>query len=154
MCNIQIIPFKEAYANNVLNLMRSSNNIDHHTEYTLWQIAHFDPDLFFIALVDNRMVGYLFGRSTKESVFLWQMAVDKKNRGKGIGKKLVLALINSANKNKFSSIITTVTPDNLSSKATIFSAVKSCGLSINTVGTTSNFGGAMKKEVIYEIKFN
>ena len=154
MSKIQIIPFKEEYANKVLKLMHSSNGIDHHTDYTLWQAAHFDPDLFFIALVDNQIAGYLFGRKTRDSVFLWQMVVDKKERGKGIGKKLVSAFIFSAKKNKFRSIITTITPDNLASKATISSAAKSCGFSINEAGMTSSFGGCMKKEIIYEIKFN
>lgn len=154
MNTIQIVPFKEEYASKVLKLMRSSSGIDHHTDYTLWQAAHFDPELFFIALVDNRIAGYLFGRSTKESVLLWQIAVDTKDRGKGIGKKLVSALISSAKKNDFRSIITTITPDNIASKVTISAAAKSSGFSMNEVGITSSFGGSMKKETIYEIKLN
>tara|TARA_R110001583_G_scaffold158239_1_gene310197 strand:+ start:2917 stop:3414 length:498 start_codon:yes stop_codon:yes gene_type:complete len=154
MNTIQIVPFKEEYASKVLKLMRSSSGIDHHTDYTLWQAAHFDPELFFIALVDNCIAGYLFGRSTKESVLLWQIAVDTNNCGKGIGKKLVSALIYSAKKNNFRSIITTITPDNIASKVTISSAAKSCGFCMIDVGMTSDFGGSMAKEIIYEIKFN
>jgi L-2,4-diaminobutyric acid acetyltransferase len=154
MNTIQIVPFKEVYASKVLKLMRSSSGIDHHTDYTLWQAAHFDPELFFIALDDNRIAGYLFGRNIKESALLWQIAVDTKDRGKGIGKKLVSALIFSAKKNDFRSIITTITPDNIASKVTISSAAKSSGFSMNEVGITSSFGGSMKKEIIYEIKLN
>jgi L-amino acid N-acyltransferase YncA len=96
----------------------------------------------------------LFGRNIKESALLWQISVDTKDRGKGIGKKLVSALIFSAKKNDFRSIITTITPDNIASKVTISSAAKSSGFSMNEVGITSSFGGSMKKEIIYEIKLN
>jgi L-2,4-diaminobutyric acid acetyltransferase len=154
MSNIQVVPFKEEYASKVLKLMRSSGGIDHHTDYTLWQAAYFDPELFFTALVDKRIAGYLFGRSTKDSILLWQIAVDRKERGKGIGKKLVSALIHYAKNNNFSSIITTITPDNIASKVTISSAAKSCGFCLIDVGMTSDFGGSMAKEIIYEIKFN
>lgn len=154
MSNITIIPFKEEYANKVLKLMRSSCDIDHHTDYTLWQAAHFDPTLFFIALIDNRIAGYLFGRNTGDSAFLWQMAVDTKEHGKGIGKKLVSEFILSAKTNNYRSIITSISPDNVASKATISSAATSCGLSLKKSGMTSSFGGCMKKEIIYEITIN
>ncbi len=154
MCHIQIIPFKEAFAQQTLSLMKSSNDIDHHTDYTLWQASHFDRELFFIALVGNRVVGYIFGRSIDDGVLLWQIAVDKTQQGKGIGKNLVASLINSAKHKNVRAITTTISADNHSSKATIFSAAKACGLSTHKVGMTSDFGGAMKKEIIYELLFD
>ncbi len=153
MSNIQITPFNERFAQQTLTLMRSSNEIDHHTDYTLWQASHFDADLFFIALADQQVIGYIFGRSVNDGILLWQIAVDKKEQGKGVGKKLVSSLITSAKQKNVNAIVTTISVDNHSSKAAIFSAAKSCGLSTRKVGMTSDFGGTMKKEVIYELLF-
>ncbi|TPH13424.1 GNAT family N-acetyltransferase [Litorilituus lipolyticus] len=151
MSQIEIVLFKEEYANSVLELMHSTPEVDHHTDYTLWQAAYFDPGLFFVALKNNLVVGYLFGRNSHDSVLLWQFAVSKAYQGSGIGKKLVSAFILSAKTQQYRKIFTTITKENNASKAAIYSAAKQHGLLVSEVGETSNFGGKMKPEKIFKI---
>jgi len=154
MSQIEIVLFKEEYANSVLELMHSTPEVDHHTDYTLWQAAYLDPGLFFVALSNSQVVGYLFGRSCHDSAFLWQFAVAKNQQGKGVGRRLASAFILSAKTQQYRAIITTIAESNIASKAAIESAAKVHHLTLVENGETSTFGGNMKTEKIFKVELN
>lgn len=68
-------------------------------------LKQFLDQLFLVAIENNKVVGYIMGEKNKSKfIFLNLIAVDKKQRGKGIGKLLLKEFENRAKKMKFENI--------------------------------------------------
>ncbi|MFI6166562.1 diaminobutyrate acetyltransferase [Nocardia sp. NPDC051052] len=73
----------------------------------------------------GRVVGYVIGfvrPQAPDTVFVWQVAVDRAHKGKGIGAQMLHALLNNVAAQDVSKLETTISPDNAASIA-LFSSV-------------------------------
>ncbi|MFE9576937.1 diaminobutyrate acetyltransferase [Nocardia sp. NPDC006044] len=78
-----------------------------------------------VAEVQGRVVGYVIGfvrPQAPDTVFVWQVAVDRAQKGKGIGARLLHALLDNVAAQGVSRLETTISPDNAASVA-LFSSV-------------------------------
>ncbi|WP_280496513.1 diaminobutyrate acetyltransferase [Nocardia asiatica] len=78
-----------------------------------------------VAEADGRVVGYVIGfvrPQAPDTVFVWQIAVDRAQRGRGIGAELLHTLLNSVAAQGVSVLETTISPDNAGSIA-LFTSV-------------------------------
>ncbi|QBS39608.1 diaminobutyrate acetyltransferase [Nocardia sp. CS682] len=78
-----------------------------------------------VAEVNGRVVGFVIGYvrpQAPDTVFVWQVAVDRAQQGKGTGAQLLHALLNNVAAQGVSKLETTISPDNAASIA-LFSSV-------------------------------
>lgn len=78
-----------------------------------------------VAEVQGRVVGYVIGfvrPQAPDTVFVWQVAVDRAQKGKGIGAQLLHALLDNVAAQGVAKLETTISPDNAASIA-LFSSV-------------------------------
>ena len=74
----------------------------------LWWIESFvqEKQIFFVAVENDQIVGYVMGERTAGNVgLMWMMTVNKQYRNKGIGKKLLFEFENECKKRKFKAIV-------------------------------------------------
>ncbi|MBF6336632.1 diaminobutyrate acetyltransferase [Nocardia abscessus] len=80
-----------------------------------------------VAESDGRVVGYVIGfvrPQAPDTVFVWQIAVDRAARGRGIAAELLHTLLNSVAAQGVSVLETTISPDNAASVALFTSVAK------------------------------
>ncbi|MFC9434017.1 diaminobutyrate acetyltransferase [Nocardia sp. NPDC057030] len=78
-----------------------------------------------VAEVQGRVIGYVIGfvrPQAPDTVFVWQVAVDRAQKGKGIGARLLHTLLDNVAAQGVSQLETTISPDNAASIA-LFSSV-------------------------------
>ncbi|MBF6465805.1 diaminobutyrate acetyltransferase [Nocardia beijingensis] len=83
-----------------------------------------------VAELDGRVVGYVIGfvrPQAPDTVFVWQIAVDRSQRGRGIGAELLHTLLNSVAAQGVSVLETTISPDNAGSIALFTSVAQARG---------------------------
>ncbi len=83
-----------------------------------------------VAEVDGRVVGYVIGfvrPQAPDTVFVWQIAVDRSQRGRGIAAELLHTLLNSVAAQGVSVLETTISPDNAGSIALFTSVARARG---------------------------
>ncbi|WP_454197396.1 diaminobutyrate acetyltransferase [Nocardia sp. Marseille-Q1738] len=86
-----------------------------------------------VAELDGRVVGYVIGYvrpQAPDTVFVWQVAVDHSQRGRGIGAELLHTLLNSVAARGVSVLETTISPDNAGSIAMFASVARARGADI------------------------
>ncbi|GAA5050389.1 diaminobutyrate acetyltransferase [Nocardia callitridis] len=86
-----------------------------------------------VAEVDGEVVGYVIGfvrPQAPDTVFVWQVAVDSAQRGKGTGAQLLHTLLNSVAAQGVSVLETTISPDNAGSIALFTAVARSRGARI------------------------
>lgn len=83
--------------------------------YVLWGDLHARTSV--VATVDGELVGFITGflvPREPSTAFVWQIAVDDRFRGRGIGSRMLDALVERTG---VTAIEATVTPDNAASAA-------------------------------------
>ncbi|MEU4341968.1 diaminobutyrate acetyltransferase [Nocardia sp. NPDC023852] len=73
-----------------------------------------------VAELNGRIVGYVIGfvrPQAPDTVFVWQVAVERSQRGRGTGADLLHTLLNSVSAKGVSVLETTISPDNTASIA-------------------------------------
>jgi phosphinothricin acetyltransferase len=88
-------------------------------DWNLWDKSH-RKDCRLIALVDNKVVGWaalsnVSGRCVYSGVAEVSVYVDSRNRGKGIGDRLLYSLINESEKFGIWTLQAGIFPENISS---------------------------------------
>lgn len=74
----------------------------------LWWIESFirEKQVFYVAVEDNRVIGYILGERTSGNVgLMWMITVTEEFRGKGIGKKLLFEFENECRKRNLKAIV-------------------------------------------------
>jgi L-2,4-diaminobutyric acid acetyltransferase len=95
-------------------LVKSCKPLDENSMYcNLVQVDHF-RDTCVVAEVDGEVVGWISGHiiPKKNELFVWQVAVSSKARGLGLGRKMLLALIENDACSDVTLLKTTITKDN------------------------------------------
>ncbi|MGQ4600766.1 diaminobutyrate acetyltransferase [Nocardia sp. R6R-6] len=86
-----------------------------------------------VAELDGRIVGYVIGYvrpQASDTLFVWQIAVDQSQRGRGIGAELLHTLLDSVVAQGVSVLETTISPDNAGSIALFTSVARTRGSDI------------------------
>lgn len=101
-------------------LVHECKPLDENSMYcNLLQCTHF-ADTCVAAEMDNELVGFISGYippKQADTLFVWQVAVSQKARGKGLAKRMLDELINRDVCEEVRFIETTITPDNQASWA-------------------------------------
>ncbi len=99
----------------VNDLVADSPPLDTNSIYcNLLQSTHF-ADTSIAAELDGELVGFVSGYQPPgkaETLFIWQLVVSSKARGRGLAKKMVEALLNRPSLSHLRYIETTIGPDN------------------------------------------
>ena len=110
-------------------LVRACAPLDENSMYAnLIQADHF-RDTCVVAELDGEIVGWISGHMipNADSFFVWQVAVSPAARGLGLGKKMLLELINRDEVASAEDLKTTITKDNNASWALFRSFARDVG---------------------------
>lgn len=99
-------------------LTRDSRKLDLNSSYFYVAMSHWFSDSCKVAFdtEKNRLVGMVIGfrlPSDKETLFIWQIAVDERYRGQSIAMRLIEAVVANS---EIRYLEATIAPSNLSSK--------------------------------------
>ncbi|WUD70176.1 diaminobutyrate acetyltransferase [Nocardia sp. NBC_00508] len=109
-----------------------------------------------VAELDGHIVGYVIGfirPQATDTVFVWQIAVDQAQRGRGIGTELLHTLLNSVAAQGISVLETTISPDNPASIAMFASVARARGADItkSPLFEAGDFPDSHASEELYRI---
>ena len=113
----------------IWELVRKCKPLDENSMYcNLVQADHF-RDTCVVAELDGEIVGWISGHiiPDRDEIFVWQVAVGPEARGMGLGKKMLLELVNRDACDGARNLKTTITRDNAASWALFRSFAKSIG---------------------------
>lgn len=122
------ITIREPYSTDgpeVYDLIKRCRPLDINSRYcNLLQTFHFRETSAISVCPDNTVYGFVSGYMIPDlmnTLFIWQVAVDEQARGLGLGKRMILDIIN---RNHVEYIHTTITKDNKASWAVFKSLTK------------------------------
>ena len=98
----------------IWELVKACKPLDENSMYcNLVQADHF-RDTCVVAELNGEIVGWISGHMipAKEELFVWQVAVGPKARGLGLGRKMLLELVNRDECEGATHLKTTITEDN------------------------------------------
>ncbi|WP_439123544.1 diaminobutyrate acetyltransferase [Marivita sp.] len=129
----------------IWELVKDCKPLDENSMYcNLVQADHF-RDTCVVAELDGDIVGWISGHMIPDqnALFVWQVAVSKKARGMGLGKKMLLDLIERDACDDATKLKTTITRDNEASWALFRGFARSIG---GTLTDTPHF----KRDIHFE----
>ena len=143
-------------AKKIYNLVKDTKVLDLNSEYLyLLQCTHF-KDTCCVALYEEEVVGFVSGYivpGQNDVLFIWQVGVDERFRGKSVAGKLILEILNSNSSKNIKYIHTTISPSNRSSQR-LFEKVAG-SLKGNLVKEeffkVEDFNNAHEDEILYKI---
>ena len=103
-------------AKQIYDLVKKSKVLDLNSHYLyLLQTTHFKNSCS-VALFEKQIVGFVSGYylpNENDTLFIWQVAVDKNHRGKNLALNLIDNIVSRKN---IRYLISTVSPSNISSQ--------------------------------------
>ena len=141
----------------VSRLIEACPPLDTNSLYsTLLLCSHF-ADTCILAERKGRILGWISGYrppSDSDALFVWQVAVAEAARGRGLGKRMLNALFDLPAVRDARTLLTTVTPSNLTSRRMFADFAAQFGLTLEDrphFDTDSHFGGAHEAEHLISI---
>lgn len=113
----------------IWELVKSCKPLDENSMYcNLVQADHF-RDTCVVAEVDGQIAGWISGHMipARQELFVWQVAVSPSARGLGLGREMLLALIERDGCKAATHLKTTITKDNKASWALFRAFARSIG---------------------------
>lgn len=101
-------------------LVKNSGVLDVNSSYTYLMMSKFFSETCIVAKEDDKLVGFVTAFLKPEAdntVFVWQIAVDQSQRGKGLGKQLLRELLTSDGCKQVRFLEATISPSNKASQA-------------------------------------
>lgn len=86
---IKLRKFRLSDLKTILRIERSSFSIDAYSKKRFKSLWKYHPNDFILAKIKDKIVGYIIAYPKKDFIDFNSVAVDKKYRNLGIGKKLV-----------------------------------------------------------------
>ncbi len=102
----------------MFRIVKESKVLDVNSSYSYLMWSKYFNQTSIIAECENNVIGFVSGFLQPESpdtLFIWQVAVDHKHRGKGLATKLIEQLLNQLESEKVNFLEATVTPSNIPS---------------------------------------
>lgn len=114
----------------IFELVRDCKPLDENSPYcNLLQCDHFS-DTCVVAEIDGEIAGWVSGYlkpGSDDTLFIWQVAVSDKARGRGLGRKMINAILMRDVCENVDTIQTTITRDNEASWALFRSFARRMG---------------------------
>ena len=143
---------EDGYALN--QLVAASPPLDTNSVYcNLLHCTHF-AETSVVAEEDGKLVGFISAHiipAKPNTVFVWQVVVDKSQRGKGLAKKMLKEVIKRPTCAQVKYMETTITPDNEASWALFRSFARDLGTELNHsiwLEKEAHFGGQHDSEAL------
>lgn len=111
-------PVKEDGAD-VWKLIKGTGILDLNSSYSYLMWCEFFNDTSIVVEHDEHIVGFISGfirPTSPETLFIWQVAVDDSQRGKGLGTSMLLHLIERSSREDVQYLEATVSPSNIPSQ--------------------------------------
>ncbi|PTX58458.1 diaminobutyrate acetyltransferase [Melghirimyces profundicolus] len=112
---------EEEDGSDVWKLIKRAGVLDLNSSYSYLMLCKFFPETCVIAEDnDGKIVGFVSAfrpQNAKDTVFVWQVAVDPSQRGKGLGKALLKSLLSRDACSEVRYLEATVSPSNLPSQS-------------------------------------
>lgn len=112
----------------VWNLIRRCPPLDVNSGYSYLLLCERFADTCVVCEVDGEIVGFVSGflpPTKPDCLFIWQVAVDERMRGKGLGPTMILRILGREFCRHVQSLETTVSPSNEASRRMFQSVAKS-----------------------------
>lgn len=142
---------------NIFNLIKRCKPLDVNSEYLYLLQSTYFKDTCSVATLDNDdAIGFISGYlapNEKNVLFIWQVAVDERARGKSVAKRLLHEILDRDFCKDVEYIHTTISPDNESSKRFFEKFAKNLDANIETSVLFDNedFSEGHEKEVLFKI---
>jgi len=114
-------------ANEIWNLVKNCPPLDLNSQYLYLVLCHHFSDTCIVAEVNSKIIGFVSSYippDKKDTLFVWQVAVRKENRGSKIASEMVSNLFYRIQEKGITKLEATVTPSNKASKS-LFNSLKS-----------------------------
>jgi L-2,4-diaminobutyric acid acetyltransferase len=130
----------------IYQLIKSCPPLDLNSSYLYFlQASHFS-DTCIVVEQENITIGFLsayYQPDKPQSLFVWQVAIAKSARGRGLAKAMLLALLkNQSSDSVMTELTCTISPSNKASQGLFSSFAKTHGLILQTLPfiNESHFG--------------
>jgi L-2,4-diaminobutyric acid acetyltransferase len=140
----------------IWRIARDSGKLDLNSSYAYLLWCHDFADTSLVAREGDEVVGFVIGYrmpSTPDTVVVWQIAVDRSQRGRGTAGALLDALVSRLADVGVRHMETTITPDNAPSNALFASLARRWGATMDPVGAidAAEFPDEHESEVRFRI---
>ncbi|WP_280431727.1 diaminobutyrate acetyltransferase [Nocardia brasiliensis] len=111
-------------------IAKNSEVLDVNSSYAYLLWCRDFAETTVVAEMQGRVVGFVIGYlrpQAPDTVFVWQVAVDRAMRGRGAGAQLLHALLNTVAPQSVTTLETTISPDNAASIALFGSVARQRG---------------------------
>ncbi|RXJ97316.1 diaminobutyrate acetyltransferase [Malaciobacter molluscorum] len=140
----------------IFNLINRCKPLDVNSEYLYLLQSTYFSNTCSVAKIDNEVIGFISGYlvpNKSDTLFIWQVAVDERARGKSVAKNLLLEILNRECNNNIKYIHTTISPDNKASQRFFEKFAKDFDANVesSTFLEIEDFNNAHEKEVLYKI---
>lgn len=95
-----------------------SPELDMNSAYKYLILSEYFSNCCVVAKKDENVVGFITGfvsPEKRDTVFVWQIGIDKSERGKGLGSKLLMQLVDQQD-DKVDYVEASITPSNIASQ--------------------------------------
>ncbi len=154
--NFNIIHPTKKHAKEIFKLVSRCKPLDINSEYLyLLQTTYF-KDTCSLALLEKKAIGFISGYlvpNKTNTLFIWQVAVDKQARGKGLAKKLLLEILQREHSKNIEYIHTTISPQNIPSQKFFEKLASDLNTTIkkSILFDNDDFTTEHEQEVLFEI---
>ncbi|WNQ11873.1 diaminobutyrate acetyltransferase [Paenibacillus aurantius] len=103
----------------VWELIREAGTLDLNSAYCYLMLCDYFSSTCVVAEAEGKLAGFVSAfRSPRQddTLFIWQVAVDRACRGKGLGKQLIRTLLNRSVHRSVRYLEATVSPSNIASR--------------------------------------
>lgn len=154
--DIVISPPALADGGDMWRIARDSGTLDLNSSYAYLLFCRDFAGTCRIARVDGEAAGYVLGYRRPERpdcLFVWQVAVDERHRGKGISSRLLDDLLQTDQQPAIRTVETTITDDNPASQALFTALARRWGTRLSTTALfeAEHFPDGHDPEPLYEI---
>lgn len=104
----------------IWSLVKKTGVLDVNSPYSYLMMAKFFNDTCIVAEEDNEIVGFVTGfiqPTAPDTYFVWQVAVDDSQRGKGLASKMIQSQLQKEVCENVSYLEATVSPSNIPSES-------------------------------------
>lgn len=119
---------------NIRELIKSVRTLDLNSAYSYLMLCEFFPDTCVVAEEDQQIIGFVSAfcpPSSRNTIFVWQVAVHESYRGKGLGRKLLQELLKRKYCENIHNLEATISPSNLPSQSLFKGLAKHLNCSCN-----------------------